>query len=472
MQMIELEKYKPSQDDPRRLEYDGQRTGREVFQELKQRLESLGLLPDEYFLIGREWEHGEDIPKGADLFVTTDYGGSEGCYLDIYLKWYEDNKPVTKSFATGKTLGETGADLDRMFLISSAITKAFHGDRGQYDRYQTLHPEQNAKDMLVSLSPAEHKLFVDALIEHRERMLHQVDGTEQLLRCMVGNITEYMDIVGERPLHISDYDRASLAVRDGDLNAFKELYPRVLNRADDFLIETAGRCGDVGRKMMLNLLVNVEQIDNAAYLAAGRAAVETGDTERVRCLMEQAEAHMEKRDMSFYGETIGYALENDNIRMARALIEDATPEQIAAAPASLLYRASTKDDFSMMLDLIKKGARSGEYARHSLQPLTYENRSSWQAEEYLKAGMQIDPHDYNALFTCIKNGALTCAELILDQGMDFQQYRVWAEHHGAGANYQSAMEQLEAHWTEAHPEQKQETEPEQTQEQIMGGISL
>ena len=192
MQIIELEKYQPSLDDPHRLEYAGQRTGREVFAELKQRLENAGLLPDEYFLIGREWEHGEDIPKGADLFVTTDYGGSEGCYLDIYLKWYEDNKPVTKNFATGKTLGETGADLDRMFLISSAITKAFHGDRGQYDRYQTLHPEQNAKNMIVSLSPAEHKLFVDALIEHRERMLHQMDGTEQLLRRMVGNITEYL----------------------------------------------------------------------------------------------------------------------------------------------------------------------------------------------------------------------------------------------------------------------------------------
>ena len=92
---------------------------------------------------------------------------------------------------------------------------------------------KNAKDMIVSLSPAERKLFVDALIEHRERMLHQVDGTEQLLRRMVGNITEYMDVVGERPLHISDYDRTSLAIRDGDLNAFKELYPRVLNSANE-----------------------------------------------------------------------------------------------------------------------------------------------------------------------------------------------------------------------------------------------
>ena len=81
MQPIELEKYKPSPDDPCKLEYTGQRTGREVFAELKQRLENLGLLPDEYFLIGREWEHGEDIPKDADLFVTTDYGGSEGIYL-------------------------------------------------------------------------------------------------------------------------------------------------------------------------------------------------------------------------------------------------------------------------------------------------------------------------------------------------------------------------------------------------------
>ena len=471
MQIIELEKYKPSQDDPRKLEYDGQRTGREVFAELKQRLENAGLLPDEYFLIGREWEHGEDIPKGADLFVTTDYGGSEGCYLDIYLKWYEDSKSVTKSFATGKTLGETGADLDRMFLISSAITKAFHGDRGQYDRYQTLHPEQNAKDMIVSLSPAEHKLFVDALIEHREKMLHQVDGTEQLLRRLVGNITEYMDVVGERPLHISDYDRASLAIRDGDLNAFKELYPRVPGRADDLLIEAAGRCGDVGRKMMLNLLVDVEQIDNTAYFAAGRAAIETGDTERVRCLMEQAETHMEKRDMSFYGETIGYALENNNLRMAKALIEDATPEQIAAAPASLLYRASTKDDFPMMLDLIRKGARPGEYARHILQPLTYENRNTWIAERYLEAGMQIDPDDYDALYTCIKNSALPCAKQILDQGMDFQMFQSWADRHGVSVSYPDAMIQLAEYWVDRNPEQ-QEQSIEPSQGPVMGGMSL
>ena len=454
MEMIELERWKPSSDDPCKPVYVGQRTGREVFAELKQRLENIGLLPDEYFLIGSDWEHGEEIPKDSDMFVTTDYGGSEGICLHIYMKWYEDNKSVTKIFATGKTLGDTGADLDRMFLISSAITKAFHGDHGQYDRYRTLHPEKNAKDMVVSLSPTEHKLFIEALVEYREKILQQVDGTEQLLRRMVGNITEYMDVVGERPLHISDYDRTSLAIRDGELNAFKELYPRVLNRAGELLVETAGRCGDVGRKMMLNLLIDVEHFDNAAYLAAGKAAVKTGDVERVRCLMEQAERHMEQLNRSFYGQIIDHALENDNTRMAKTLVNEATPEQIEAAPAVLLLRASMHGDFRLMMSLVQKGAHPGEYAWQILQPLTYENRNSWQAEEYLKAGMRIEPCDYNSLHTCIRNGALTCAKLILDQGMDFQQYRSWVEQRGGYDSYPDTMKQLETYWVKHHSEQE------------------
>ena len=135
MKTIELDKWEPSEEDPRKLKCAGQRTAQEVFEELKYRLEGMGYLPDEYFLLAQEWENGREIPQDADIFCTTDYGGSEGVYLDVYLKWYENGQPVTRSFITGKTLGDTGADLDRMFLISSAITKAFHGDGGTYARY-------------------------------------------------------------------------------------------------------------------------------------------------------------------------------------------------------------------------------------------------------------------------------------------------------------------------------------------------
>lgn len=114
MKIIETERWVPSKEDPSRSEYIGQRTGQEVFEELRQQLENMGCLPDEYFLLDQQWEKGREIPKGADIFCTTDYGASEGIYLDVYLKWYEDGNPVTKGFITGKTLGESGDDLDNM----------------------------------------------------------------------------------------------------------------------------------------------------------------------------------------------------------------------------------------------------------------------------------------------------------------------------------------------------------------------
>lgn len=68
------------------------RTGQEVYEELKHRLEGMGYLPDEYFLLDADWEDRRVIPRNADLFCTTDYGDSEGIYLDVYLKWYGEGR--------------------------------------------------------------------------------------------------------------------------------------------------------------------------------------------------------------------------------------------------------------------------------------------------------------------------------------------------------------------------------------------
>ena len=47
MERIELSRWEPSPEDPRRKQYAGQRTAQEVFEELKHRLEGMGYLPDE-----------------------------------------------------------------------------------------------------------------------------------------------------------------------------------------------------------------------------------------------------------------------------------------------------------------------------------------------------------------------------------------------------------------------------------------
>ena len=446
MNPIELEIWKPKEDDPRYAEYAGQPVAEAVFTELKQRLDSMGMLPDEYFLMDTEWGNGREIPKGADVFVTTDYGASEGIYLDGYLKWYEDSKSVIKSFFTGKTLGNTGADLDRMFLISSAITKAFHGDGGQYPRYVKLGPEEPGGDMIVNLTPAEQRIFIDALMERRERMREQTSGVEQLLRRMTGSITAYMDLVGERPLRITDFDQAILAIHDGELQAFKELLPRIKNHVGDLLVEAAGRAGAVGRKMTLEVVAYAPEFLSTAYTAASRRAVEISDTERVRFLMEQAQSIVCDLDPSYYGEIMDYAYLH-NRRMGRSLVEAAPEEWIAAAPQELLCHAILQPnlDFDMADALVTKGAPCGERAAELLRHMTT-SRDEWAAKLLLEDGLKIENDDYAALDACVCNRAAGIAQTLLERGMNFDGYLEWASAHPNPDRPEELLDQLEELW--------------------------
>ena len=241
MDIIELERWKPSEANPHKLEYAGQPVAQEVFEELKHRLEGMGYLPDEYFLLDGHWKDGREIPKDADIFCTTDYGASEGVYLDVYLKWYEDGKPITRSFITGKTLGENGNDLDRMFLTASAITKAFHGDHATHARYMKIGGvEEDTGGSVVHLSQQEQKVIIEALVEQRERQEQAMGQTEQLLRRMTGSITEYVNTVGMRPLRMSDFDKAVLAIQDGELEAFKKYAARVPYQQEETLLLDGG----------------------------------------------------------------------------------------------------------------------------------------------------------------------------------------------------------------------------------------
>ena len=159
------------------------------------------------------------MPRDAGFFCRTDYGGSEGIYLDMFLEWYEDSQRRTEHFMTGKTLGESGADMDRMSLISSAITKAFRGDNSVHARYMVVGGQSEpAETMSLNLSPDEQRLVAQALAEQRIRLGSQAEGEEKLLRRMVGNVTEYMDVAGMSN-RLDENDRALLAEHDGEPEA-------------------------------------------------------------------------------------------------------------------------------------------------------------------------------------------------------------------------------------------------------------
>ncbi len=489
MNIIELEQWRPSEEDPRKLEYAGQPTAQEVFEELKYRLESMGYLPDEYFLLDDHWKDGREIPKEADIFCIVDYGGSEGVYLDVYLKWYDENqkKSITKSFITGKTLGENGNDLDRMFLISSAITKAFHGDHATHARYMKIggfsgpqskpseagsigkggareraqfSPQAETEQSglcddagaVVHLSQQEQKVIIEALVEQRERQEQSMSQTEQLLRRMTGSITEYVNTVGMRPLRMSGYDKTILAIQDGELSAFKDLYPQTLkNHADDLLIEAAGRPGAVGRKMTLLLLADAEQFPETTYRAACQKAIDINDPEKVFFLLEQAESHVPELSPSFHGEMVSYA-HTDHRFIAKEIIKRCSEEQIAAAPSRLLEQFAMDQDHRTLSTLVEKGISGGPNAWRVLHMLTCQQSDTWIAEELLEKRMWVDTNDYNTLHACVQNDAVAVCKLLLDGGMDFDQYRQWAQTRPC-AGHEETLQALAEHWSEMQAEQ-------------------
>ena len=415
MKIIETERWVPSKEDPSRSEYIGQRTGQEVFEELRQQLENMGCLPDEYFLLDQQWEKGREIPKGADIFCTTDYGASEGIYLDVYLKWYEDGNPVTKGFITGKTLGESGDDLDNMFLISSAITKAFHGDGATHARYIRLGESQVPTSGVFHLSSEEQKTIIDALITQHEKYLGLIANTESLLRRMTGGITQYIDQMGRLPLQINDYDQITLTVRDGNLDAFKSLLTQVLEYSDDLLTQTAGRSGEVGSKMMILLMAACDHFGSESYLLASKLAVKTGDVERLRFLMDQAETYILEMEPGFVGRMIrdAYSL---NPYIGREMMDYATNEQIAAAPAELMLAAVYNRDSRAAFTLARKGiditGRASEVIRQYAQ-----RGDTWELEQLIRDGMKIQPTNLSALKACIQADLLGAAKLLLEKAL-------------------------------------------------------
>ena len=435
------------------------RAAQEVFHELKYRLESMGYLPDEYFLLDSQWENGREIPKGANIFCTTDYGASEGVYLDVYLKWYEDQKPVTKSFITGKTRGENGNDMDRMFLISSAITKAFHGDNATHTRFQKINGvEDDTGGSVVHLSQQEQRTIIDALVEQRERQEEALSQTEQILRRMTGSITAYINEVGMNPLRMSGYDKAVLAIRDGEMAAFTECVAKVPDQADALLIEAAGRPGLVGRNMTAMLLNGRTDVDYLSYCAACKKAIDINDVEKSLFLLHWAEHAVSEVEPSFYGEMASYAY-MDHRYIAKQIIHQSSEGQISAAPSRLLEQFAMDQDYRILAELVDKGIHGGSSSSRTLHMLTYEGRNSWIAEDMLEKRMWVELHDYSAFHACVQNDAVDVAKLLLDNGMDFEEYQQWAELRGGG--HEETIQALADHWQDLKAPEQMEEAPAQ-----------
>lgn len=112
LKTIEIDKYEPIPDKPGRCRAVGQASKQEIFDQLKDHLEYVGMLPDEYFIISTQ--QPEIIPENwRDFTCNVSYGGSEGIYLDISL-----NTAMRKLLNTSAVRSAANMTADFLFSVT------------------------------------------------------------------------------------------------------------------------------------------------------------------------------------------------------------------------------------------------------------------------------------------------------------------------------------------------------------------
>jgi hypothetical protein len=276
-----------------------------------------------------------------------------------------------------------------MYLTASAVNKAFYSNEPHARYFSAGGKQEHMQDSVLHLNGGERRIMTDALVEHRSRLLYETSATEQLLRRVAGSITEFVNEVGARPLQISDYDMAVLAIEDGNLAAFHDVCRNLPNKTGDILNHTAGRPGRVGFEMTSSILAQAKELSNESYLTACKNAIATGDTERVLMMALKAEDCVSGLDMGLYGKMIGTAISEKQRHIAHELVKQCTSDQIKAAHPSVLTATIYSDDTQLAFKLAEKGIDATEDANNIIQALKYKD-NDWMLTHLFARGMTID----------------------------------------------------------------------------------
>lgn len=430
MSLIKTERWVSSQENPKKQEYAGQLPVVEVFQALKQHLIGTGYLPDEYFLMDSHWDKGALFPKDGYFTQKVDFGGSEGIYLDINIHWYdEDGKEHIRNFATGKTLGESAEDMNRMHLIASASILALHGSAA-HARYMMVGAAEKSDGLTIHLNGEERALLADSLLDIRGGQKvrgEPYDATERMVRRLVGSITEYMQLVGERPLYMDDYDTCVLASHENNLPVFLDTYPKVPGKMNDLLLLAAAQPGQTGNAMTAYLLMDSKDVPADTYLQVCKNALASNDMERINMLINGAESVMADYSPDIYGKVVEYAYchstENFHSKQAALnLIHNATPEQLKTVPASMITLLSSTYDDHLSFRLLRAGVDPTPEMSSILYIAAANHKSRYINSLIEEHGFDINANGHEAMRRCMMHSNLDAAKMLIDQGADFPDF--------------------------------------------------
>ena len=432
MSRIDTGRYRPAADNPNMLEYIGQKSAKEIFDELKYRLKAEDCLPDEHFLLNDRYQNGEPFPADAEIMCNVNFGNNEGISLDIMLRDRNaKGEAQYTTFATGTTLGDSEGDLDRMYLAAAACAKAFYSP-AVHSRFVSKEKETGGEKTaegvssaptVLRLSEREKKIVTESLVDMRARYKAEkrpLEEVEQLLRRIVGTITEYIKSVGERPQNLDYGDIASLAIADGNLESLRESLPHVPHLYGNLLLEAVSQSDNIAMTHEI-LSASDNSLSNDIYMRACAAAIQNSDAQAVRLLMVCAENCVRGLDKEFYSDVLLRSFSGQNESMPKAIIGEMTASQIKEADPHILKIALMEKNYDAAKELIYKGI---DVASGSAMLLftAAKQKNVEIAQILLDHGADPNGQNSSALSACMRTNDVPSAMFLMICGADFNKF--------------------------------------------------
>lgn len=233
---LEVDKWEPG-SRPGTVKHAGMISPQDAFDKLKKHLESVDLLPEEYFSANdyRWKDRGfeRELPDYMQAECTVNWGGSEGIYMDISLLYRGEKGQLERlPFATGKTLGESGDAFLRMSRIAAECSMMLNG-RGAVVRFRE-------EEKQFAPTVAEEPQSLDAAImEARNRQASALTDVAGFLDKVKGDdAVAFGKRFGLQPEAIRN-DGAFLARIASEVERLGAEHPGLLRDGKDYLIQTA-----------------------------------------------------------------------------------------------------------------------------------------------------------------------------------------------------------------------------------------
>lgn len=118
-------------DEQRHVRHIGMIKAKDAFEQLYTHLQAKNMLPDEYFLFSEtDFANDAELPEYQSAVCHTDFGGSEGIYIDIDLVC----RDKSVHFATGKTLDDGADAFFLMSRIAAECSLMLNGRGAEYTK--------------------------------------------------------------------------------------------------------------------------------------------------------------------------------------------------------------------------------------------------------------------------------------------------------------------------------------------------